>query len=160
MPSEPAGRPGSPVAAPAPPTGEPRFRWGRPLAFATAAVFLLSLGFPAVAAFVRDTESWPKWWGVLDVGLAFLLAALAIAIMALAGGRLDGQVEIASYRAYRVLIHGIFAMLVAFWLCGDRIVWGNCLTGFAWRFWLLLYALPAWIAVSRSLRPGEDDGTY
>jgi hypothetical protein len=45
------------------------------------------------------------------------------------------------------LIHGIFAMLVVFFLFGDRIVWTNCLTGFAWRAWLLLYGLPAWFSV-------------
>jgi hypothetical protein len=28
------------------------------------------LVFPAVAAFVKDTKAWPKWWGVLDVTLA------------------------------------------------------------------------------------------
>jgi hypothetical protein len=55
--------------------------------------------------------------------------------------------EDASYRAYRVLIHGILAMLVVFFLFGDRIVWSNCLTGFAWRAWLLFYGLPAWLTV-------------
>jgi hypothetical protein len=70
--------------------------------------------------------------------------------MALAHGKVDKQVEDASYHAYRVLIHGIFAMLVVFFLLGEQIVWRNCLTGFAWRFWLLLYGLPAWLAFIRS----------
>lgn len=55
---------------------------------------------------------------------------------------------IVSYRAYRILIHGIFAMLVAFFLFGSRVVWSNCLTGLAWRAWLLLYALPAWVTIA------------
>ena len=36
-------------------------------------------------------------------------------------------------------------MLVVFFLAGDRIIWSNCLTGFAWRAWLLMYTLPAWM---------------
>jgi len=47
----------------------------RPFAVATAAAFLISCLFPVVAAFVKDTQAWPKWWGALDVGLAFILAA-------------------------------------------------------------------------------------
>jgi hypothetical protein len=135
-------RPAGPGSAPhqlAPPA-----RWGRPLAIATAIVFCISSAFPAVAGFVRDTESWPKWWGVLDVALAFFLAALALALLGLAQGKVSKPAEDASYRAYRVLTHGILAALVVFFLVGDRIVWRNCLTGFAWRAWLLLYCLPAW----------------
>ena len=67
--------------------------------------------------------------------------------------------EDASYRAYRVLIHGILAMLVVFFLFGDRIVWSNCLTGFAWRAWLLCYGLPAWLTVlGASAGPGRSPG--
>jgi hypothetical protein len=84
---------------------------------------------------------------MLDVAIAFVLAMLALAVMGLAQGKLNRPAEDASYRAYRVLIHGIFVMQVVFFLFGDRIVWSNCLTGFAWRYWLLLYGLPAWLTV-------------
>jgi hypothetical protein len=132
---------------PASPTRASPARWGRPLATATAVVFCISSGFPAVAAFVTDREAWPKWWGVLDVVIAFVLALLALAVLGLAHGKVNRQAEDASYRAYRVLIHGIMVLLVVFFLFGDRIVWGNCLTGFAWRAWLLFYALPAWLTL-------------
>ncbi|HYK92001.1 MAG TPA: hypothetical protein VE398_24755 [Acidobacteriota bacterium] len=59
------------------------------------------------------------------------------------------RTEHVAYRAYRNLSHGIFAMLVVLFLFGDRIVWVNCLTGFAWRAWLLLYCLPAWFSLLR-----------
>src|SRR4051794_22787613 len=108
-------------------------RWGRPQAVATAVVFGISTVFPAVAAFVKDTASWPRWWGVLDVSIAFGLALLAFLVLGLAQGRVDTHAEEASYRAYRILIHGLFAMLVVFVFFGERIVWANCLTGFAWR---------------------------
>lgn len=112
-----------------------------------AVVFLISSAFPVVAAFVKDRESWPKWWGVLDVSIAFVLAILALAVMTHAHGKVTKQGEEASFRAYRLLNHGIFALMVVFFLFGDWIVWANCLPGFAWRTWLLLYSLPAWFTL-------------
>jgi hypothetical protein len=140
-------------------TGRPP-RPGRPIAVAAAVVFVISAAFPVAAGLSRDTASFPRWWGAVDVGVAFVLAALAMAVMALAHGRTDKGVEDASYRAYRVLIHGIFAMLLVFFLLGDRIIWVNCLTGLAWRYWLLLYSLPSWLAVLGATRasPGRSEG--
>ena len=120
--------------------------WTRPLAIAAALLFFISSMFPIVASFVKDTESWPKWWGVLDVALAFVLAILAFALIGVTRNNVSKQSEESSYRVYRVLIHGLLGLLVVFFLLGDRIVWSNCLTGFAWRSWLLLYGLPAWFA--------------
>jgi hypothetical protein len=46
--------------------------------------------------------------------------------------------------------------MVVFVLFGDRIVWSNCLTGFAWRAWLLFYGLPAWFtALGSTAEPGR-----
>jgi hypothetical protein len=123
--------------------------WGRPLAVVTAVVFVISTAFPVVAGLSHDTSIFPRWWGPLDVGIAFVLAMLAFVVLGFAQRKVDKQAEDASYRAYRVLLHGIFAMLVVFFLTGDRIVWPNCLTGLAWRTWLLLYVLPAWIVALR-----------
>src|SRR5262249_12017225 len=106
--------------------------------------------FPVVAAFVKDTKSWPKWWGTLDVSIASILVILVFVIHALARGRLNQQVEQATYRVYRILLHGIFLMLVIFFRAGDRIRWTQCLTVFAWRAWLLLYVLPWWFAAFRT----------
>jgi hypothetical protein len=129
--------------------GEDRAVWVRRFAAATAVMFVVSSAFPVVAGLSRDTSTFPKWWGVLDVAVAFVLAFMAIGIFALTQGNVGKDAEDASYRAYRILIHGIFAMNVVFFLFGDRIVWINCLTGFAWRAWLLLYTLPAWFAAVR-----------
>lgn len=85
----------------------------------------------------------------MDVGIAFVLVILAFAVMALSQGKADKQTEGKTYRTYRVLIHGILAMLVIFFLSGDRIIWINCITGFAWRAWLLLYVLPGWFTALR-----------
>jgi len=67
-----------------------------------------------------------------------------LVITALAEGKANQQAVDATYRAYRILIHAILVMLVVFFLAGDRIVWIDCLTGFARRAWLLVYCLPAW----------------
>lgn len=116
-------------------------------------MFLVSSAFPVAAGLSHDTASFPKWWGVLDVALAFVLAVMAIAVSAVAQGRIDQAAADVSYRVYRVLIHGLLAMLILFFMFGDRIVWINCLTGFTWRAWLLLYTLPAWLVAAR-FRPG------
>ena len=122
---------------------------GSRLAFVTAVVFVISTGFPLVAGLSRNTASFPKWWGTLDVCIAFLLGILAITVLAFARNQVDSRAEKATYLTYRALTHGILVMLVAFFLLGDRIVWINCLTGFAWRAWLLLYCLPSWLAALR-----------
>src|SRR5262249_11166392 len=69
MAPEPTSRPANQIATPF--TGKPRSRLDRPLAIAAAVVFLISSAFPVVAGFVKDRDTWPKWWGVLDVGIAF-----------------------------------------------------------------------------------------
>ena len=121
--------------------------WGRRVAIVTAVVFLASLVFPIGAGLSKNTLLLPKWWGPLDVILAFVLAMLTFVIFALAQGKVTVPAEDASYRAYRILIHGIFVMIVAFLLFGDRITWINGLPGLAWRAWLLFYALPQWFTV-------------
>lgn len=123
--------------------------WGRPMAIGAAALFLLSSAFPVIAGLSKNTASFPKWFGTLDVALAFVLVVLGFTIVTVAGSKVDKQAEEASYRAYRILLHGILAMIVVFFVFGDRIIWINCLTGFAWRAWLLLYGLPAWLVLLR-----------
>lgn len=125
-------------------------RWSRPLAVATAAIFCVSTVFPVVAGLSNNSGTFPKWWGITDVVLAFVLAAMVFAVMVTANGKINKQAEDATYRAYRILSHGILAMLVVFFLAGERITWINCLTGFGWRAWLLLYALPSWFTVVKS----------
>ena len=131
-----------------------RASWGPPLALAAVLVFCLSSLFPVVAGLAKNTSSFPHWWGMLDVGLAFVLAVLALVILAIANGKVNKQAEDSSYRAYRGLTHGILAILVVFFLAGDRVTWSHCLTGFAWRAWLLLYSLPSWFTALR----GRQDG--
>ncbi len=124
-------------------------RWAepsRPLAIATALAFLVSSAFPVAAGLSEDTSAFPRWWGFADVALAFVLAVLAMMVVGVAQERVTPDVREATYRAYRILLHGILALGALFFVAGDRIVWIHCLTGFGWRAWLLLYCLPAWLA--------------
>jgi hypothetical protein len=110
-------------------------------------------GFPHGRRPLENTEAFPKWWGTLDVGLAFVLAILVFVIMGIAHRNVDMQAKDATYRTYRVLNHGILAMGVVVMLFGDRIIWLNCVTGFMWRTWLLVYCLPWWFT---ALRPRDS----
>src|SRR5262245_51353945 len=122
----------------------------RRIALVAAVAFLISLAFPVAAGVARDTSSFPVWWGVVDVGLAFGLAVFAFALATGARGRVTPEIEHASYRVYRVVMHGILGILVVFLIAGDRIAWVRCLPGLAWRSWLLLYCLPDWLASARA----------
>ena len=116
---------------------------------ATAVIFCVSAAFPVVAGLSKNTGVFPKWWGTADVVLAFVLAVMVFAVMVAAHGKISRQADDATYRTYRILTHGILVMLVLFFIAGERITWINCLTGFGWRAWLLLYALPSWFTAIR-----------
>jgi len=83
---------------PLPLSPKPPALWSRPLAVATAIVFLISSAFPVTAGLSNNTAAFPQWWGILDVGIAFVLAILAFVIQALAGRNLNRHAEDASYR--------------------------------------------------------------
>jgi hypothetical protein len=123
---------------------------GRPLALGVAGLFAVSSAFPLVAGLSKDTASFPKSWGVADVAIAGVLAILACVIAGVWDKRISPRAVDLSYRAYRVLTHGILVMIGVFFLLGDRVVWINCLPGFAWRTWLLMYTLPAWFTALTS----------
>jgi len=125
--------------------------------FATAAsiLFLLSWVFPLRAGLAKDPSGFPKWWGAVDVGLAFVLAIAAFAIQALVRKDVDKRdVETrekdTTYRVYRIFTHALLGVAVLVMLAGDRIQWANCATGFLWRAWLGLYILPWWLTALRS----------
>jgi hypothetical protein len=142
MPNERVHRPVVGVAI----AGNKRSFWRRRIAIATAIVFFASSMFPLAAGLSHDAANFPSWWGPLDVGTAAVLAVLTLLLFAVGQGRITKRDEEVSYRGYRMLIHAVFAALVALLIFGDRIAWSNCLPGFAWRYWLLLYSLPTWYA--------------
>jgi hypothetical protein len=118
-------------------------RSNRTLAIATAAMFCISTVFPMVAALLGDPAALPRIVGVTDVVVAFALVIMAMTLYARTQGKVTRDAQDAAYRAYRLLMHVILALLVVFFLFGDRIAWNIGLVGLAWRAWLLLYTLPA-----------------
>lgn len=119
---------------------------GRLLAQVVGALFVVSAIFPVGAAFVKNPLGWSRWWGVTDVTIAFTLALLSCLVAAVWDSKVTQRERDLAYGVYRGLPHGILVLVVIFFLAGDRIAWNNCLPGFAWRTWLLLYTLPAWLA--------------
>ena len=50
----------------------------RAIAITAAVLFVLSWIFPVGAGLVRNPTSLPKWWGTVDVALAFVVAVGAL----------------------------------------------------------------------------------
>jgi hypothetical protein len=68
----------------------------RRLAIVAAVAFFVSSVFPVVAGLSHNTASFPKWWGILDVSLAFVLTLLALAILGVSQGKVNKQAECVS----------------------------------------------------------------
>ena len=120
----------------------------RAIALTAAILFVLSWIFPVGAGLVRNPTSLPKWWGTVDVALAFVVTVGAFGIQVLGHGNVDKQAEQTTYRIYRRSLHAILVVGVVVILAGDRIKWAYCATGFLWRTWLFLYILPSWLAAA------------
>ena len=58
----------------------------RAIALTAAFLFVLSWIFPVAAGLVRNPASLPKWWGTVDVALAFVVAVGALVIPGLVFG--------------------------------------------------------------------------
>jgi hypothetical protein len=86
---------------------------------------------------------------VVDVVSAFTLVILS-AVVTIRANELVGRT--AMRLAYGVATALVPLMLVAMWLNADGLLWNVLLVGLAWRMWLLLYVLPAAIAVWRPSR--------
>jgi len=120
----------------------------RIIALTAAILFVLSWIFPVGAGLARNPASLPRWWGAVDVALAFVVGVGALVIPGLGRGNFDEQTERTTYRIYRRSLHAILLAGVLVMLAGDRIKWANCATGFLWRSWLFLYILPWWLAAA------------
>jgi hypothetical protein len=89
------------------------------------------------------------WQGIVDVGSAFFLVLLG-AVLTVRANQLVGQTAIrVAYGTATLLVP---LMLVVMWLYAGSLLWNVLLVGLAWRSWLVLYTLPAAIAVWRPRR--------
>ena len=111
-------------------------------------LFLVSTAFPVAASLLREDDI-SRAMGVLDVTIALLLLVTGITIVST---KTPASTE-ADRRAVRWYRHAgtvPIALLLAFFLAGSHVRWDILLIGLAWRAWLLMYTLPATLALLRS----------
>ena len=111
-------------------------------------LFIVSTAFP-VAASLMPEDAVSHVMGVLDVTVAFVLVATGITIVS----RTPPATPETDRRAVGWYKHAgtvPIALLITFFLAGSHVRWDILLIGLAWRAWLLLYTLPAALALLRS----------
>ena len=82
-------------------------------------------------------------------GVVFAVGALLGLVLGLRGGPV-GEQRVARLGLWTWGLHaGFLGLLAVFLLVGDRVAWSILLPGLAWRAWLLVYVLPAWLAAWR-----------
>jgi hypothetical protein len=92
----------------------------------------------------RFAEGKLTWEGAVDVGAALALVILSFLIYRDGAKRIDLKTLTVSYAIASLLPALIFLLM---WMFRVKLVWNTLLPGLAWRSWLLLYTLPAAIAV-------------
>jgi hypothetical protein len=122
------------------------------LARAYAALFILSTAFP-IAASLMPADAVARGMGVTDVGVALVLLATGIFI----ASRQPPASPETDRRAVGWYKHAgavPLVLLVVFFVAGSLVRWDILLIGLAWRSWLLMYTLPATLALLRpAVRP-------
>jgi hypothetical protein len=113
--------------------------------------FAVSSGLLLWAATHRERAA--LWIGIIDVALAFGLVILAAWVDRRAAGRITARTLAYSHR---IAAHLPPLVLLALWMGRHQFDF-NFLTGVAWRLWLLLYVLPAALAIWKS--PKATDST-
>ena len=125
---------------------------GVALARAYVALFVLSTAFP-VAASLMPADAISRAMGVSDVAVALVLLATGIYVVSLkppASPETDRRAVAWYKHAGAVPI----ILLAIFFVAGSLVRWEILLVGLAWRAWLLMYTLPAALALLRpAVRP-------
>lgn len=116
------------------------------LRIACAALFVVSTAFPIVASLLPGDDP-PRWLGVVDVAVAFALAATAMFVVSRYKEPPRGRVAEAALALLRAAATLFLVLLLVFFLAGDAVQWHVLLPGLAWRAWLFTLALPAWLAL-------------
>ncbi len=88
------------------------------------------------------TSAFPKWWGIADVVLAFVLAAMVFAVMVAAHGKINRQAGDATYRTYRIL-NSRNIRAAGGVLRGRRTVHMDQLSNRVWLAWLVAFVCVA-----------------
>jgi hypothetical protein len=110
-------------------------------------LFAVSTAFP-VAASLMPEDAISRGLGILDVTIAFVLLATGIIVSSTPMAAADADRR--AVRWYRHSGNVPIALLIIFFLAGSSVRWDVLLIGLAWRAWLLMYTLPAVVALLRS----------
>ena len=107
----------------------------RSLLIATALFYLASL-IVLVYASLPSEISRPAWGGVLDVGIAVLLAIASFTIFGLNKSKPSFEV------GYRASLNIFPLLLLGMWIFRNSLDFNILLPGLAWRTFLFLHILP------------------
>jgi hypothetical protein len=88
----------------------------------------------------------PRWGGVVDVAVAFLLVGWLAALHVKYGHAISRTGLVQSSQVIAFLFPLVF---VGLWLAADRLTWNILLPGLAWRSFVVVQSLPAAIAAWR-----------
>ncbi len=109
-------------------------------------LFGISIRILLAASMARESSTFPRWVGIIDVSLVLALLLITYMIRRSArecGRYLTGTTEVA--------VATLVAMvMVAMWMFRARLNWNILLPGLAWRMFLLLQFIPAVIRLSGS----------
>lgn len=73
---------------------------------------------------------------------------MAIAVASRTRARVADPDRIAAFRATQAVLGVVPALLVLFFVAGERVDWEILVVGLAWRGWLLIYTLPYLVAAA------------
>lgn len=123
---------------------KPPHRIRRSLAWWAAVLFIVSTAFTISASLVSAATR-PRWMGVTDVVIAFTWVFVVFGIQTLTPEKPNDEIKKKSYAFYRAFSIVPLALIVIYFLAGDRVDWEVLLIGLGWRSWLAIYAFPNWL---------------
>ncbi|MEO8451715.1 MAG: hypothetical protein ABI647_18125 [Gemmatimonadota bacterium] len=85
----------------------------------------------------------PRWGGMVDVALAFLLVGWLAALHVKYRPAISPMVLLASNQVFAFLFPLVF---VGLWFSADRLTWNILLPGLAWRSFVVVQGLPVAMA--------------
>ena len=130
---------------------------GRSIVLTGACLFVVSTVFPIAASLLAE-EQVGRLMGGADVAIAAALLGCAASITRRASG-VDSSGLVRTIAGFQQHLWSVpLALLVLFFLEGDRVRWKILLPGLAWRLWLLAYVFPSALGVWKSGRPGAQVG--
>lgn len=118
-------------------------------------LFAISTAFPILAGLQREPAPAPL--GLLDVGIAALVALLGFTIEALSRPAVTDAHRAMAWRVLRSVAGALLLLLVVYFVQPGLFRWDVLLVGLAWRTWLLVWVLPAVIAAVRGAVPATQE---